>query len=70
MTDFKIGQKVQMDPALTMPGGSREPLGTGTVENVWDGGMTVVVRWAGTAYGISYQDWELVPVAEDSREDH
>ena len=74
MTDFKVGDKVQIDPALINSGARVAPLGvTGTVANssftseVW-------VEWE--THNSWHHSWELVRVVEPPkklgvlREDH
>jgi threonine dehydrogenase-like Zn-dependent dehydrogenase len=44
MTDFKVGDLVQIDPALVC-GGARWYRGTGTVCGVFFGGTKIAVHW-------------------------
>jgi hypothetical protein len=64
MTDFKIGDKVQIDPALVNSGAREAPrgiIGTVTLPAYAYGG-SVGVKWA--TYVSWQQPWELVHVVE------
>jgi hypothetical protein len=62
MTDFKIGDKVQIDPALVNSGAREAPRGiVGRVAEFSYAG-NVFVEWA--TYSSWQQAWELVRVVE------
>ena len=74
MTDLKIGDKVQIDPALVNSGAREAPRGiVGWVAEFSYAG-NVFVEWA--TYSSWHQTWELVHVVEPPkklearREDH
>jgi hypothetical protein len=60
MTNFKVGDKVQIDPAL-VNGGVRKTRGVGTILNTSDGGTRCCVSWPDntTSYILTR---DLVPV--------
>jgi hypothetical protein len=67
VTDFKVGDKVMLDPALVC-GGARRSRGTGTVVAMRSGGTRAYVRWAsrhdgGDTLNEDIATWELVLVS-------
>ena len=66
MTNFVVGDKVQIDPAL-VNGGARKSRGIGEVTAIEQGGTYVWVRWPDELDDQCYWNWELVLVSH-SRE--
>ena len=60
MTSFRVGDKVQIDPAL-VNGGARKARGIGKVTAIELGSTYVVVQWSDGQYTHCY--WELAPVS-------
>jgi len=62
MTDFKVGDKVQIDPALVNSGARVASLGVvGTVEQVMSSGMIDVAWQTRNSW---HHAWELVRATE------
>ena len=66
MTNFVVGDKVQIDPAL-VNGGARKSRGIGEVTAIEQGGTYVWVRWADGEDEQYY--WSLVLVS-NAADDH
>ena len=63
MTDFKVGDLVQIDPALVC-GHAREYRGTSTVCGVFFGGTKIAVHWHTDPEGQHYASRDLVLVSK------
>ncbi len=63
MYDFKIGDKVQVDPALVLSKTSHRARGVGTVERTANGGTSTFVKWPNETIASCEQTRDLVPVA-------
>lgn len=64
MIDLKVGDKVQVDPAL-VNGGARKFKGVGTLMQIYAGGTRCVVQWSlDMPWAVcDYCAWELVLVS-------
>lgn len=67
MTNFKVGDKVMLDPALVC-GGARKSRGAGVVVATRSGGTRADVRWSsrhdgGDILNEAIATWELVLVS-------